>query len=125
MGVEVNNVDFVTQEQINLAENARKTEHILILEVGAVAPLEHKNLDAVFSGAQVRGKIKLAGHVADLTVADEGVVDEEVEAGIYALEGEIRGIGYRARSARYKPCGHKDRKDCRRGHGAGRRDRDS
>ena len=85
-------MDGIAQKEEDLAEDARPAVLVLILQVGAVAPLQHKNLDEVLALVQILADLKLRGHVADLAVAHELPVDEEVEAGVHALEVEVDGL---------------------------------
>ena len=75
-------------KNIHIAENSRCTVHILVLEIGAVAPLHNKHLQVVLTFGEKWCDIKLGDHMADLTVTDKFVIYEEVEAGVHALENE-------------------------------------
>lgn len=51
---------FVSCEDINIAENARNFEVILILKVGAVAPFYNDNANSVFAVNKLFGYIEFA-----------------------------------------------------------------
>ena len=75
-------------QDVDIAEDATHAELVLVLQIAAVAPLEHQNGQLVVARPQVVGHIELAGGVRDLAVADQIPVDPEVEAGIHTLEIE-------------------------------------
>ncbi len=88
----IGDVHGVAQKQVDLAENARPAELVLVLQIRPVAPLEHKNLYGILARMEVLCDLELACHVADLAVAHKRPVDVEVEAGIHALEVEVEGF---------------------------------
>ena len=91
-GVNIHHVHGIAEEEVNLTEDARPAELVLILQVGAVAPLQDENLDAVLTGAEILGDLQLARHVGDLAIPYELPVDEQVEAGVHALEVHVDGL---------------------------------
>ncbi len=89
---------LVTQKQVNLTDDAGRTDFVLVFEVCAVTPLENEDFELVFTGVQVFCHIDFARHVADLAVSDKRTVDVEIEAGInpFEMQTEIilfEGIG--------------------------------
>ncbi len=78
----------VAIEEINLAEDTRQPPHVLILEICAVAPFEHQHFYRVLPRAQEFCGVKLTRHVANLAVADEGVIYPHIKARIHALKVE-------------------------------------
>ena len=91
-GVDIHDMDGIAQEKEDLAEDARPAVFVLILQIGAVAPLQNEDLDEVLALVQILADLKLRGHMADLAVAHELPVDEEVEAGVHALEVEVERL---------------------------------
>ena len=93
---------FGSAEQINLTEDTRKAEAVLVLKIGAVTPLDNKHVKAVFTCGYVIGNIKFARAAADLAVADKLLVYEKIEAGGNTLKiyvnsfAEISADGKRA-----------------------------
>ena len=77
-------------QNIDVPEDAREAELVLILQIGAVAPLENQN------GKQIRALLKKVRHielrrvVGDLAVAHVGPVEPDVEAGIHAFKIQER-----------------------------------
>ena len=92
MHIQIDDVYRVAEKQINLSEDAGKTEFVLILDIGSVAPFEHKHLDGVGTLVQVLVDKKFACHVTDLAVPDKTVVDEKIEAGVHTLKVQINGL---------------------------------
>ena len=80
-------------QEVDVAEDAAGAELVLVLQVGAVAPLEHQDGQAVDAGAQELGDVELRGGVGDLAVADVGAVEPHVEAGVHSLEGQVGAGG--------------------------------
>ncbi len=79
-------VPLFPAQDVHVPEDAAHAELVLILEVAAVAPLQHQYVDLVVPGGHEIGDVELAGGVGDLAVAHEPAVDPEVEAGVHALE---------------------------------------
>ena len=79
-------------KEIDVAEDTAHSPHILILKIGADAPLVNENLQGVLALDEIGGEVKLARRMADLAVADEGVVTKDVEGGGNALKDEDRPI---------------------------------
>ena len=77
---------FGPQEEIHVPDDAGHAPLVLILQIGAVAPLEHQQHHFVFALAQKRRSVKLAGVVGHLAVAQELSVDVDIEATVHALE---------------------------------------
>ena len=80
-------------QEVDVAEDAAGAELVLVLQVGAVAPLEHQDGQTVGAGTDELGDIELRGGVGDLAVADVGAVEPHVEAGVHALEGQVGAGG--------------------------------
>ena len=78
----------VAEEQVDLAENARRAEHILILEVGAGGVLDHQHAQLVLAALQLVGHAELGDAVRHLAVTDKFAVEPDIEAGGDALKGE-------------------------------------
>ncbi|SCQ81911.1 Hypothetical protein PFR_JS23_2068 [Propionibacterium freudenreichii] len=77
-------------DEVNVAEDAAGAELVLVLEVGAVTPLEHQHRHVVGALHERLGDIELARGVADLAVTDVVPVHPHVEAGVDALEDQRR-----------------------------------
>ena len=109
MIVNIHDMHGIAQKQVYVAENARPAELVLVFQIACLAPLEHQHLDAVFTCVQVRGDINFAGHMADLAVGNEGIVDIEVEAGVYALKIDahrlLQHLGVHVKAARVHAAG--------------------
>ena len=88
-GVDIHDMDGIAEEEEHLAEDARPAELILILQVSAVAPFQHEDLNEVLPCTEVLGDLQLRGHVGNLAVPHELPVDEEVEAGVHTLEVDV------------------------------------
>ena len=84
-------------QEVDVAEDAAGAELVLVLQVGAVAPLEHQNGQAVGAGTDEPGHIELRGGVGDLAIADVGAVEPHVEAGVHTLKGQVGAGGRRVR----------------------------
>ena len=80
-------------QQIDVAEDARLAELVLILEVAAVAPLQHQHGDGVGALADIGRHVKLGHGMGDLAVTHELAVDPHIEAGIHALEAQRSAAG--------------------------------
>ena len=74
----------------HIAEDARESEHVLILQIAAVAPLEDLDGEDVrLAGlVEVRRDVELARKLRVLGVADGLPVDPDVEGGPHALEAQ-------------------------------------
>ena len=77
-------------QKIDVAENARKTPFVLILEITAEAPFQHEDVYFIFPRTYKRRNVKFAYSVRNLRKTDEAAVYIQIEAGIHALENEIR-----------------------------------
>ena len=77
---------FSAREQIDLAENSRESEAILILKISAGAPLDNQHAEGVLAADREVRDVKFARAVRDLAEADELSVEPDIEAGIHALE---------------------------------------
>ncbi len=73
-------------QNVHIPENAAHAQLILVLQIGAVAPLQHQHGNGVGTIAQELGHLKLRGAVGDLAVAHKAAVDPQVEAGVHALK---------------------------------------
>ena len=87
---EIADVVFRAADEVHVAENAAHAQLVLVLEVGAVAPLEHEHRHGVLALDQKVRNVEFARRVRNLAVARELLVDPEVEAGIDALEVQVR-----------------------------------
>ena len=77
-----------TAKKIDIPENARGPQLVLILEVGAVGPFENENVDTVDAGAEKSSDVELRGGMGNLAVADEGAVHPEIEAAVHSLKAQ-------------------------------------
>ena len=93
--VEILDVDLITQEQVNLSDDTRRADFVLILQIASVAPFEHKHLDLVFARAEVFRHVDLACHMADLAIRGELPVDVKVEAGVHAFEMQAEVVFFK------------------------------
>ncbi len=73
-------------QQRNVAENAAHAPHVLVFQVGTVAPAQHHHRQAVFTGAQRLAEVKFRRQAAVLRVADPAAVAPQVKGGIDAVE---------------------------------------
>ncbi|MNZ85006.1 hypothetical protein D3C78_1037820 [compost metagenome] len=76
----VPNMLLVARKHIHVPKYAVKAPHILILNVGPVAPFQYHERHAVRAWAQIRADLELCWHPAALTVPYEFAVDPQVEA---------------------------------------------
>ena len=100
--VNILDVRGVSCQKIDLTEQTRETELVLILKIRAVAPFQHHHGNRVGACLQVGCHVKFAGHMADLAVSDEGVVDKEIKAGIHTLKIEVKALGSQGLGANLK-----------------------
>ena len=75
-----------TLKNIDLSENSRKAEHILILKIAAVAPLDNDNIKNIFAVGKQICNVNLARAMADLAVSRKLAVDIEIKAGGNSLK---------------------------------------
>ena len=85
-------MDAVARDEQYLAEDAGHTPHILILEVGAVAPLDDQHRHRVTARMEALGDIDLGRAMGHLAVSAVRTVDEEIETGVHPLEGQIDAL---------------------------------
>ena len=62
-------------QYINITENARHTEFVLIFQITAVTPFQHQHMNTVLSVVQKIRYVKLGGAMADLAVPDKLPID--------------------------------------------------
>ena len=79
---------FVLQSDISITENAVFTEHILTLEIGAVAPFIDDGDDFVFALGGKARNVKLRRIVRTLRIADIRSVDIKSQSTRYAQKGD-------------------------------------
>ena len=81
-------------QQVHVPEDAAHAQLVLVLQIAAVAPLEHQRGESVGPVAvEESGDLELGGAVRDLAIAHESAVHPQVEAGVHALEvQEIPGV---------------------------------
>ncbi len=89
MDKKVPDVVFRPLQEIQAPENAGHAQLVLVLQVGAVAPFEHGDGQAVFPLRQPVGQVELVGRMADLAVAGEPAVDPEVKAAVHPFEVQV------------------------------------
>ena len=100
-------------EQIHIAEDAGHAELVLILKVGAHAPLQHQHSDGVFAFLDKSGHIEFRSGVGNLTEADELAVHPHIVAGINALKAQrgtislmpVKGTGIQATGVIHRHIG--------------------
>ena len=78
-----------TAQDVDIAEDARGTELILIFQVAAVAPLQDNDCQGVLAFLNSLGDVELGGGVGNLAVAQVLAVQPHVEAGVNALEVQV------------------------------------
>ena len=74
-----------SHQNIDIPENSRHPQFILVFQVTAVAPLQHRSDNDVFPLFYKVGDIKFACRVAHLAVAHKGTVDPHIKTGIHTL----------------------------------------
>ena len=77
------------RQEVDVPEDPGGAELVLVLQVGAVAPLEHQDGQAVGARLNDLGDVELAGGVGDLAVADVLAVEPHVEAGVHTLQDQV------------------------------------
>ena len=82
-------MNHIAREQIDLADETRGTNFVLVLEVGTVAPFEHEDLHAVLACYEKIIDGNLGGHVRHLAICRKFAVDVKIEAGINSLKHHI------------------------------------
>ena len=82
------------QQQVHVPENAAHAQLVLVLQVGAVAPLEHQHRQGVVPGGEEAADLKLGGSVGHLAVSHKLPVDPQVEAGIHPLKVQVDLVGF-------------------------------
>ena len=73
-------------EEVHITEDTAHAELVLILQVAAVAPLEHQHRQLVGAVLEVLGDVELAGAVGHLTVTHVPAIQPDVEAGVNTFE---------------------------------------
>ena len=86
-GVDVRNVCRFGDPQQHVAENAVVPEHVLALQIGAVAPAVYDGQKFIFSRMEMSGEIEFGGIVRALRVADEFPVEIQIQTAGDAEEG--------------------------------------
>ena len=89
----VGNVYQRAHPQLHLAEDARESPHVLILQIAAVAPAIHLDSQFVLALAQVFRHIKLCRRHGVLAVAHLLSVHPHVERGMHAAEVQDEVLG--------------------------------
>ena len=84
--LEIANVQLWRRPEINIAENSAHPPHVLVFEIGSVAPPEIFHGDEVLPRLQVFGDVKFHRRAAVLAHADFFAVDPEIEKRIHAVE---------------------------------------
>ena len=88
LGVNIPEVRRLLGAQQHIAENAVVAEHILIFQIGAVAPAMYHRQQLVLPGLHLAGQVKFGGVVRTLGIADVLAVQIEVQAGRNAQKGD-------------------------------------
>ena len=78
-----------TLEEIHVAEDTGGSELVLILQIAAIAPLEHEHRKRVAALLDTLCHIKLARGVGHFAVSKILTVQPDIEAGIYAFKVQI------------------------------------
>ena len=87
---DVVNALFTEGKQHRVPKNAAEPPHILVLQVGAVRPLQHDDAQTVFPRRYDGRNIKFRGQMGTLGKADKLPVHIGVIAGAYALQTQHR-----------------------------------
>ena len=80
-------------EEVHVPENTAGAELVLVLQVAAVAPLEHQHRQPVAAVQQEGGDVELGCGVGHLAVAHIAAVEPDVKAGVDALKVQVGGRG--------------------------------
>ena len=78
-----------TLDDVYIPEDAAGAELVLILQVAAIAPLQHQNGQSIFALTDLISHIKLAGGVGDLVVTHILAVEPDIQAGIHTLKVQV------------------------------------
>ena len=89
LGADVPDMGLGTGHQIDVPVDAAETEHVLVLQIGAVAPFIDLHGHRVRSLADIAGDIELRVVVGALAVTDLLSVHPHIESGIDAVEMQI------------------------------------
>ena len=92
-GVHVPQIRRLVDPQQHVPENAVVAEHVLVLQVGAVAPAMHHGHQLIFPLGQDARQIEFGGVVAALGIAHELSVHIQVQAAGHAQEGDGAPFG--------------------------------
>jgi hypothetical protein len=84
--VEIAQVQCVRRPQVNVAENPRQPEHVLILQIGSIAELIHLCGQDVLSLIQIARDVELSRSPRILRIADLLPVDPQVKRRIHPAE---------------------------------------
>ena len=88
--INILNVIFLAGQQIDLTENARKTEFVLILHVRSGAPFENEHGNGVAAAHGNLRNIEFGRAVADGRIADKFAVDPNIVARVNTLEIQVQ-----------------------------------
>ena len=80
-------------KEVHVSVDAAHAQLVLVLQIAAVAPLEHQHGQGVVAGGEVAGDVELAGGVGHLAVAHKLAVYPQVEAGVHALKVQEPAVG--------------------------------
>ena len=96
-GIQIREIRLFGDPQKHIPEDAVVAEHVLVLQVGPVAPAVDHGHQLVGAFLKAACQIELRRVVGSLGIADELSVDVQVQAGSHAHEGDhevLRGILY-------------------------------
>ena len=86
---EITDMGRRTLQQVHIPENTAHAQLVLVLQVGAVAPLQHQHRQSVVPFREQLGDVELAGGMGNLAVPGEQAVHPQVEAGVHALKVQV------------------------------------
>ena len=76
-------------DKIDIPVDTSEAEHVLILEITAVAPLINLHGHDIASLHHIFGDVKLGVVVGPLAISDLLSVDPEIEGGVNAVEVDV------------------------------------
>ena len=90
---EIPHMVFGPGQQVHVPEDAAHAQLVLVLQIGAVTPLEHQHGQGVVPGGEQGGDVELRGGVGHLAVPGKLPVDPQVEAGVHPFKVQIPAEG--------------------------------
>ena len=80
---------FRAGQKIDISENSRHSQFVLIFQIRSVTPFQHQHCQNIFPIYDVFCDIKLAGCMRYLTISHKHTVHPYVKTGIYPLKVQI------------------------------------